>query len=46
MMVNQPLFGWPWVEVGMISIWLSLAISLYSAWQYGSGFWKNSDFSI
>ncbi|MEZ4741452.1 MAG: CDP-diacylglycerol--glycerol-3-phosphate 3-phosphatidyltransferase [Bdellovibrionota bacterium] len=40
MMVNEPLFGWPWVEVGMICLWTSLLISLYSAWEYGTKFWK------
>jgi CDP-diacylglycerol--glycerol-3-phosphate 3-phosphatidyltransferase len=38
MMVNRPLFGWPWVEVGMISMWIALALSVFSAWQYTQAF--------
>lgn len=34
LMVNYPLFGWPFEEVGMISIWLALVLSLISIWIY------------
>ena len=44
LMVNKSLFGWPWVEVGAICLWTSLAISLYSAWEYSSEFWKKANF--
>ena len=44
MMVNRPMFGWPWVEVGMLSLWISLIISVYSAWEYGDKFWKRANF--
>lgn len=40
LLVNYPLFGWPFREVGMISIWISLALSLFSAWLYIKEFWK------
>ncbi len=43
MMVNRPLFGWPWVEVGMISMWIALGLSLYSAWLYSHSFWRKSN---
>ncbi len=44
LMVNRSLFGWPWVEVGMVCLWVSLVISLYSAWEYGEKFWKEATF--
>ncbi len=34
LLVNYPLWGLPFREIGMISIWLALGVSLYSAWQY------------
>lgn len=43
MFVNENIFGWPWVEVGMICLWVSLALSLYSAWEYSTGFWKQAE---
>ncbi len=42
LLVNEPLFGWPFQEVGMITIWLALFCSLYSAWQYTSDFWNQT----
>ena len=38
LMVNQPLFDLPFRAVGMITLWISLALSLYSAWQYATGY--------
>lgn len=40
LLVNEQLFGWPFREVGMVCIWLSLATSLGSAYQYFTAFWK------
>ncbi len=34
LMINRPLFDWPFVQVGMISLWLAVFFSLYSAWLY------------
>lgn len=34
LMINYPLFGWPFEEVGMISIWLALFFSIISIWIY------------
>lgn len=34
LLVDYPLFGLPFHEVGMVSIWVALALSLYSAWLY------------
>jgi CDP-diacylglycerol--glycerol-3-phosphate 3-phosphatidyltransferase len=42
LMVNEPLFGLPFREVGMLSLWASLGLSLYSAWLYGKAFWDSS----
>lgn len=38
LMVDYPLFGWPFHEVGMISIWIALGLSLFSAWLYAKEF--------
>ena len=38
--VGTNLFGWPWMEVGFITLVLGTILSLYSAWQYWSGFSK------
>ena len=40
LLVNTQLFGWPFREVGMLSIWAALFFSLYSAYLYVTGFWK------
>ena len=40
LLVNRQLFGWPFREVGMGCIWLSLATSLFSAYQYFISFWE------
>ncbi len=34
LMVNYPLFNWPFVEVGRIALWLAFLFSVYSAWLY------------
>ncbi len=39
--VNRPLLGLPVHEVGMISMWIGLALSLYSAWSYSHAFLAN-----
>lgn len=38
LMINRPIFGVPFPEIGMIGLWASLVVSLYSAWQYSSVF--------
>lgn len=38
LMVNAPLFGLPFRTVGMLSLWVALGLSLYSAWLYGQAF--------
>lgn len=43
LMVKKPLFGLPFWEVGMISLWISLVLSLVSAWVYIKGFLKQAD---
>ena len=35
LMINEPLWGWPYREVGWIAAWVSLGLSLYSGWKYG-----------
>ena len=42
LMVDSPLFGWPWREVGMVSVWLALATSYYSGWMYVQTFWEKT----
>lgn len=44
LLVNKPLFNWPFQEVGMISIWFALGCSLYSAYLYCREFWKTAKF--
>ena len=34
LLINEPLWGWPYREVGWLSAWAALALSLYSGWQY------------
>lgn len=43
LMVNQPLFGWPFREVGMAAMWLALFASLYSGGLYAQEFWQASN---
>lgn len=38
LLVKQPLFGWPFEEVGMISIWIAFFLSYYSFYQYTRSF--------
>lgn len=45
LMVNRPLFGWPFTQVGMVCIWAALFFSLYSAWLYIQEFWQKSQIS-
>lgn len=44
--INEPLFGIPFRPIGMISLWLSLALSLYSAWMYGKGYLEKAKTSL
>jgi CDP-diacylglycerol--glycerol-3-phosphate 3-phosphatidyltransferase len=46
LMVNEPLFGLPFREVGMLALWVSLGLSLYSAWLYGKAFLADSKISL
>ena len=34
LLVNRPLFNWPFIEVGYICLWISLILSLYTAFIY------------
>jgi CDP-diacylglycerol--glycerol-3-phosphate 3-phosphatidyltransferase len=38
LMVDQPLFGLPFRLVGMLTLWIALGLSLYSGWQYATGY--------
>ncbi len=38
--VDEALFGWPFKEVGMITLWCALALSLISAIMYGRTFYQ------
>ena len=42
LLVNYPLFGWPFKEVGFIASWLSLITSYYSAFIYFKDFWQRA----
>ncbi len=46
LIVNQPLFDLPFRTVGMLTLWASLALSLYSGWQYGVGYYQKSKTSL
>ncbi len=34
LMLSKPYFGFPWLEIGHVGIWLSMGLSLYSGYQY------------
>lgn len=40
LMINRPVFNLPMHNLGMISLWLALGLSLYSAYAYGKAFWE------
>ena len=40
--VGTNLFGWPWMEVGFITLLLGTILSLYSAWLYWKQFSKET----
>lgn len=42
----EPLLGLPLREIGMVTMWLSLILSLYSAWLYGRAYLQESKKSI
>lgn len=46
LMVNESLFGWPWRMVGMLTLWTSLALSLYSAYAYGTAYLQKAKISL
>jgi CDP-diacylglycerol--glycerol-3-phosphate 3-phosphatidyltransferase len=41
LMINKPLFEFPFREFGMVAIWASVALSYYSAYLYWQEFLKN-----
>ena len=43
LLVDHPLFGWPFQEVGFAASWLSLSFSYYSAYLYFRDFWERAD---
>jgi CDP-diacylglycerol--glycerol-3-phosphate 3-phosphatidyltransferase len=44
--INERLFNLPFREAGMIMLWGGVALSLWSAWAYASGFLKNTKVSL
>jgi CDP-diacylglycerol--glycerol-3-phosphate 3-phosphatidyltransferase len=44
LLVDQQLFGWPFWEVGMVSLWLAFGTSYYSAYLYVRSFIQSSPF--
>ncbi len=44
LMVNRNLFDVPFRELGMVTIWLTLFLSMYSGWLYIKEFWVKSNF--
>ncbi len=44
LLMGENLWGWPWMEVGKITLVLSLFVSLYSAWIYWRVFSEHADF--
>lgn len=46
LMINQPLFDLPFRLVGMLCLWAALALSLFSAWQYGSAYLAKAKITI
>ena len=41
LLVNRPVFDLPVHEIGMICMWLGLALSVYSGWAYSHAFLTN-----
>ena len=46
LMINRPVLELPLRPIGMISMWIALGLSLYSAYAYGKSFWENSQDSF
>jgi phosphatidylglycerophosphate synthase len=44
LLMGENLWGWPWMQVGTITLGLSLVVSLYSAWLYWRVFSEHADF--
>lgn len=42
LLLNKPLWDLPFRTVGMLALWASLVLSLYSAWLYGQAFWAKT----
>jgi len=42
LLINRPLFDLPLREIGMICMWLGLALSIYSGWAYSHAFLTNT----
>jgi CDP-diacylglycerol--glycerol-3-phosphate 3-phosphatidyltransferase len=40
LIIDRTIYDIPFHTIGMILIWLSLLMSLYSAWDYWDAFWK------
>jgi CDP-diacylglycerol---glycerol-3-phosphate 3-phosphatidyltransferase len=38
LLINKPLFDLPIREIGMVSLWIGLLLSLYSAWGYARSY--------
>jgi CDP-diacylglycerol--glycerol-3-phosphate 3-phosphatidyltransferase len=46
LLINEPMFDLPLRPIGMISLWIALALSLFSAWLYGKAFWEKTKISM
>lgn len=42
LMINRTVLQLPLRTIGMVSMWVALVLSLYSAYAYGKSFWQNS----
>ena len=46
LMINQRIWEIPFREIGMISLWIGLLLSLYSAWNYAERFLQMSKIDL
>jgi CDP-diacylglycerol--glycerol-3-phosphate 3-phosphatidyltransferase len=42
LMINRPVWDLPLRTIGMMSMWIALGLSLYSAYAYGKAFWEKT----
>lgn len=41
LIIHQPVFGLPIQQLGMISVWIAVALSLFSAYHYIQNYWMS-----